>query len=493
MKLTLLGVVAAALASSAAAGPVLAPPAATLGPDVQPYIHIPAGQIAIQHLRIIDGSGAAPIEDATLLLDGAKIGAVLSPGSSVPAGYRMIDGTGETALPGLVGMHNHMYYIARPNLDASGHSDDPLLLPQMTFSAPRLYLANGVTTMRTTGSVEPYADLNVKAEIDAGLMVGPHMDVTAPYLEGPGSRFIQMHQLRDAADARQTVAFWAEQGATSFKAYMNITRAELKVAIGEAHRRHLKITGHLCSVTYPEAAALGIDDLEHGFFVNTQLDPGKQPDKCSAGAGIPTLLAMKPGSAEANALIKLLVDRHVAVTSTLPVFATFVPMHGPLNPKAMAVLSPEARNDYLYLRNLLVARGSSERGKALAEAYKNDTGLEHQFVASGGLLLAGPDPTGNGGVIPGFGDLREVELLVEAGFTPVEAIRIATLNGATYLGLANRIGTIAPGKNADLFIVKGNPAANINDVENVIVVFKDGVGYDSAKLIQSVKGRFGQY
>jgi hypothetical protein len=159
----------------------------------------------------------------------------------------------------------------------------------------------------------------------------------------------------------------------------------------------------------------------------------------------------------------------------------------------MAVLSPEARNDYLYLRNLLVARGSSERGKALAEAYKNDTGLEHQFVASGGLLLAGPDPTGNGGVIPGFGDLREIELLVEAGFTPVEAIRIGTLNGATYLGLADRIGTIAPGKDADLFIVKGNPATNINDVENVIVVFKDGVGYDSAKLIDSVRGRYGEY
>ena len=478
--------------SAAIAAPILAPPA-RLGPDVQPFVHIPAGKIAIQHLRIIDGTGAAPMADATLLIDGTKIGAVLPAGAPAPADYRVLDGTGETALPGLVGMHNHMYYIARPNVDASGHSDDPLLLPQMTFSAPRLYLANGVTTMRTTGSVEPYADLNVKAEIDAGLMVGPHMDVTAPYLEGPGSRFIQMHQLRDAADARQTVAFWAEQGATSFKAYMNITRAELKAAVDEAHRRHLKITGHLCSITYPEAAALGIDDLEHGFFVNTQLDPGKQADKCSAGAGIPTLVAMKPGSAAANALIKLLVDRHVAVTSTLPVFEQALPLHGPLSPKAMDTLTPEARGDYLYMRNIAATRGSTPRVQAFAQAFRNDMGLERQFVAAGGLLVAGPDPTGNGGVIPGFGDLREVELLVEAGFTPVEAIRIATLNGATYLGLANRIGSIAPGKDADLFIVKGNPATNINDVENVIVVFKDGVGYDSAKLIDSVRGRYGEY
>ncbi|HET8749588.1 MAG TPA: amidohydrolase family protein, partial [Sphingomicrobium sp.] len=381
----------------------------------------------------------------------------------------------------------------RPNLDASGHSDDPLVVPQMTFSAPRLYLANGVTTMRTTGSVEPYADLNVKTQIDAGRMAGPHMDVTAPYLEGGGSYFIQMHQLKGPDDARRTVAYWADEGATSFKAYMNITRAELKAAIEEAHRRGLKVTGHLCSVTYPEAAALGIDDLEHGFFVNTQLDPGKQPDKCSDGQGTPTLVAMKPGSAEANALIKLLVDRHVAITSTLPVFEQGLALHAPLNPKAMAVLTPQARTDYLYLRNLAATRGSTARGQAFAEAYRNDLGLERQFVAAGGLLLAGPDPTGNGGVIPGFGDLRGIELLVDAGFSPVEAVKIATMNGATYLGLADRIGSIAAGKNADLFIVKGNPAAKIGDIENVVTVFKDGVGYDSAKLLESVRGRYGEY
>ncbi|MFL6786468.1 MAG: amidohydrolase family protein [Sphingomicrobium sp.] len=493
MNFRLLAAASAILCSVAAgAGPVLAPPP-QLGPEVQPFVRVPAGRIAITHLRIIDGTGAAPVDDATLLIEGEKIGALLPSGAAVPAGYRVLDGTGETALPGLVGMHNHMFYIARPNIDASGHSDAPLVVPQMTFSAPRLYLANGVTTMRTTGSVEPYADLNVKAQIDSGKLVGPHMDVTGPYLEGPNSPFIQMHQITSPDDARRTVAFWADQGVTSFKAYMNITRAELKAAIDEAHRRHLKVTGHLCSVTYPEAAALGIDDLEHGFFVNTQLDPGKKPDKCSETTGTPTLVTMKPGSAQANALIKLLVDRHVAITSTLPVFEQSVALHAPLNSKAMAVLTPQARESYLYLRNRTAQRGTTPQAQQFAEAFRNDLGLERQFVAAGGLLLAGPDPTGNGGVIPGFGDLRELELLVEAGFTPVEAIRIATMNGATYLGLADRIGSIAMGKNADLVIVKGNPASNIADVENVIAVFKDGVGYDSAKLLDSVKERYGQY
>jgi hypothetical protein len=485
---------AAALAIGTAGGaaPVLAPPA-PLGPDVQPYVHIPAGQIAIQHLRIIDGTGAAAIEDATLLIDGAKIGAVLPAGSAFPAGYRTLDGTGETAMPGLVGMHDHLYYLQRPNLDAAGHFEQPVIIPQMTFSAPRLYLANGVTTMRTTGSVEPYTDLSLKREIDAGHLVGPHLDVTSPYLEGPGAFFIQNHQITSPEDARKEVSFWADTGVNDFKAYMHLTRAELGAAIKEAHRHGLKLTGHLCSVTYPEAVALGIDNLEHGFFPNTQLDPGKQPDRCTDTVGTPTLLKMTPGSPEANALIKLLVDHHVALTSTLPVFAQSVPLHEPLQARQMDVLTPEAKEAYLFSRNLMSSRAGTSRANDFAQAYKNDLGLERQFVASGGLLMAGPDPTGNGGVIPGFGDQRELELLVEAGFSPVEAIRIATLNGATYLGLANRIGTIAPGKNADLFIVKGNPAVSINDVENVIVVFKDGVGYDSAKLIRSVRGRFGEY
>jgi imidazolonepropionase-like amidohydrolase len=494
MKLrSLTAAAVAALSSTAMAAPVLAPPAASLSADVQPYIHLPARQLAIQHLRIIDGTGGAPIEDATLLIDGAKIGAILPPGSAVPAGFKTLDGTGETALPGLVGMHNHLYYLQRPNLDPTGRFEQPIIIPQMTFSAPRLYLANGVTTMRTTGSVETYTDLALKREIDAGHLVGPHIDVTGPYLEGAGAFFIQNHVISDPEDARKEVAFWADQGVNSFKAYMNISRAELGAAIKEAHKHGLKLTGHLCSVTYPEAVALGIDNLEHGFFVNTQLDPGKQPDKCSDGTGTPTLLKMTPGSPEANALIKLLVDHHVAVTSTLPVFAQSVPLHEPLQPRQMDVMTPQAKEAYLFSRNLTASRAGTQRAKDFDQAYKNDLGLERQFVASGGLLIAGPDPTGNGGTIPGFADQRELELLVEAGFSPVEAIKIGTLNGATYLGLADRIGTIAAGKNADLFIVKGNPAANINDVENVIVVFKDGVGYDSAKLLQSVKGRFGQY
>jgi hypothetical protein len=475
-----------------AAAPAILPPPVAPGDAVKPYVKVTGKRIVLTHVNVIDGTGGAEVSDRMIVIEDGKIRSVSPSSDALPADSTVLDLPGHTVIPGIVGMHDHLYYIARPNLDASGRSESPLMVPQMTFSAPRLYLANGVTTMRTTGSVEPYSDLNVKTMIDAGAIPGPHIDVTGPYLEGAKSPFIQMHRLKDAADARTTVAYWADQGATSFKAYMNITRAELKAAIDEAHRRGLKITGHLCAVTYPEAAALGIDDLEHGFFVNTQLDPGKMPDVCSEDEGTATLVAMDPEGTVAADLIKTLVAHHVAITSTLPVFEQQVPGHSPLWPRAMETLTPEAREAYLYLRNRTNSL-APDRAKERVIYYQHGLALERKFVAAGGLLLAGPDPTGNGGVIPGFGDLREIELLAEAGFTPVEAIKIATLNGASYLGLAERIGSIAPGKNADLVVLRGDPGHTLTDIQNVETVFKDGVGYDSAALLESVRGRYGEY
>ena len=471
-------------------------PAAAQTPElsktVKPFVRADAAKVVLTHVRVIDGTGAPAADDQNVVIEAGKI-VEISKGAEVAAvaGTTVLDLHGYTVMPGLVGMHNHLFYIARPNLNSQWKHDDPVLVTQMTFSAPRLYLAGGVTTMRTAGSVETYADLNLKHDIDAGKLPGPHIDVTGPYLEGAESYFIQMPHLTSPEDARQLVEYWADRGVTSFKAYMNITRAELKAAIDAAHKRGIKVTGHLCSVTYKEAAELGIDDLEHGFFVNTQLDPGKKPDVCSDSAGEYTLEHMEVGSGEAKDLIDTLVKHHVAITSTLPVFESMIEGRPPVRQQVMDAMSPAAREAFFYLRQRPASRPAPKTDGAML--FKRDLDLERAFVAAGGLLIAGLDPTGAGDVVPGFGDQREIELLVEAGFSPLEAIRIATLNGAIYLGRENQIGSIAAGKNADLVVIKGDPSKQISDVENVEIVFKDGIGYDSQKLLDSVKGRYGEY
>ncbi len=468
-----------------------------LSKTVQQFVRVRAAKVVLTHVRVIDGTGAPPVDDQNIVIAGGKITAVQNgAGLAAAAGTTVLDLRGYTVMPGIVGMHNHLFYIERPNLDGRRHFDDPVLVPQMTFSAPRLYLAGGVTTMRTTGSVETYADLNLKRDIDAGKLPGPHMDVTGPYLEGSPSYFVQMPHLTNPDDARQTVEYWANRGVTSFKAYMNITRAELKAAIDAAHKRGIKVTGHLCSVTYKEAAGLGIDDLEHGFFVNTQLDPDKKPDVCSKSAGYETLARMDPNSPEAKDLIATLISHHVAITSTLPVFEGEAGGgRPPLRQQALEAMTPMAREDFFLLRQRpapATATGTTPNSDP-AMLWKRDLELEHAFATAGGLLLAGPDPTGRGDVLPGFGDQRGIELLVEAGFSPVEAIKIATLNGAIYLGREKQIGSVTAGKNADLVVIKGDPSKQISDIENVEIVFKDGIGYDSQKLLDSARGRYGQY
>jgi imidazolonepropionase-like amidohydrolase len=453
----------------------------------QQFIRVEAPVVALVHVRVIDGTGAAPLDDQTIVISDGKIQSLASSASAkVPAGVQIVDLSGYTLLPGLVGMHDHLFFP---------EGGTPPFYSDMGISFPRLYLALGVTTIRTTGSVTPFTDLEIKRLIDAGRMIGPKMHITAPYLEGRGSFTPVMHELTGADDARRMVNFWADEGATSFKAYMNITREELRAAVEEAHKRGLKVTGHLCSIGFREAAEIGIDNLEHGLFVVSEFVTDKKPDQCPAGAAVgASLRQLDLNGAAVQETIKTLVAKNVAITSTLPVFEAGGAPLAPsgigassalLNPRVLSVMSADARVRYLTAR----ARVSSDSGYLTLLRKAMD--FERAFVKAGGLLIAGLDPTGNGGVVAGCGDLREVELLVEAGFTPLEAIKIASLNGARFLGEDTRIGSIAIGKQADLLVVKGNPAVNISDIEKVEIVFKDGVGYDSEKLIQSVQGLVG--
>ncbi|MDX6383464.1 MAG: hypothetical protein QOK48_1037 [Blastocatellia bacterium] len=451
----------------------------------QQFIRTEAPLIALTHVRVIDGTGAAPLEDQTLVIAGGKIQSIAaSTTATIPTGAQVLDLKGYSVLPGLVGMHDHMFFPMGGN---------PPMYSNMGSSFPRLYLALGVTTIRTTGSVVPYTDLEIKRLIDTGKMIGPKMHITGPYFEGEGAFTPVMHQLKGPDDARRMVNFWADQGATSFKVYMNITREELRATVEEAHKRGLKVTGHLCSIGYREAAEIGIDNLEHGLMADSEFVANKKPDVCPGAAVSASLRQLDLNSDAVKETIRVLVSRKVALTSTLPVFEAGAPLaqsgigaaSAVLNPRVLNSMNTDARVRYLTARSRIPADSPTPL------LVRKSMDFERAFAAAGGLLIAGLDPTGNGGVVAGFGDLREVELLVEAGFTPIEAIKIATFNGAAFLGEAARIGSVAVGKQADLIIVKGNPAASISDIEKVEIVFKDGVGYDSEKLIQSVQGLVG--
>lgn len=464
-----------------AALPLAARPLAAQRPGLsalaRQFVTVDTAVVALTNVRVIDGTGAPARAAQTVIVREGRIAAVgPSASTAIPAGAQVLDLSGRTVMPGLVMVHEHLYYPVGPGVYGN-----------LTESFVRLYLAGGVTSMRTGGNMNGYGELNIKRAIDRGDKAGPWIDATAPYVNGPNP-FGQMQALATAAEARRFVDFWADQGATSFKGYMQVSRDVLGAAIQHAHARGLKVTGHLCSVTYREAAALGIDNLEHGFLAATDFVADKAPDSCPGqGRGQQSVNAMEVTSPAFTELVSELVQRKVAITSTLTVFETFAP--GRPVPPGIDVLLPELREAYLRQHEMVSRNAQSIYTTLLPKAMA----MELAFVRAGGMLVAGTDPTGGGGVIAGYSNHRALELLVEAGFSPVEAIRIGTLNGATYLGRDQLVGTIAAGKQADLMVVDGDPSARIADVRRVELVFKQGIGYDPQKLVNSVKGKVGLY
>ena len=440
------------------------------------FVSVKGPLIALTHVRVIDGTGSPAQEDQTIIIDSGRITSVgPSAKIAVPATATVVDLTGHTALPGLVGMHNHLFY------STDGGARDVLA----TESFARLYLASGVTTIRTAGTLSLARDIATKKAIDDGSLAGPKIHVSSPYIDHKAGQRFDPNKLTDQINE------WADQGVTSLKVYENVSRSELGVVIDAAHKKGMKVTGHLCAVGFSDAAQAGIDNLEHGLAVDTEFFAAKKADECpERNQYLPQLAKIDVTSEPVQRMIQELVRHRVAVTSTLAIFEAFIDDKFQLDPRMRDVLSDDAYNDCVAQ----IGKGKADPrwSRVWEPMLKKEMQFEREFVKAGGLLLTGVDPTGWGGVVAGFGDQRGVELLVAAGFTPEEAIRIATLNGATFLGETNRIGTIAAGKDADVVIVRGNPAANIADIRNVTVVFKDGVGYDSAKLIESVRGLVGE-
>jgi imidazolonepropionase-like amidohydrolase len=310
------------------------------------------------------------------------------------------------------------------------------------------------------------------------------MDVTAPYLEGKGSFAPQMHELSGPTEAKAFVNFWADQGATSFKAYNRLDKATLKAAIDAAHARGLKVTGHLCSITYREAADLGIDQLEHGFLASTDFIAGKKENEC-VSSGDP-LAAADPNGAAVKDLIQYLISHNVILTSTLAVFEGASTLDTASHPEILAAMAPDTREMYQQ-------HYSKSKNPLLNNSFRKDLKMEKMFSDAGGLLTVGTDPTGNGGTLAGYGSQRAIELLAQEGFTPIQSIRIASYNGAKALGLQDKIGSIEVGKTADLIVIDGDISTDISTIKKVDWVFRHGIGFDSKKLFANVNGQVGKF
>jgi imidazolonepropionase-like amidohydrolase len=443
---------------------------------VQQFVATDAPVIALSHVMLIDGTGGPTKRDQTIVIANGRIQAV-GPASSVtvPAGAQSMDLPGHTVVPGLFGMHDHTHYTT-----AAGRRS------QLNFSAPKLYLASGVTSIRTTGSISPYSELSLKQEIEHGDVVGPRMHVSGPYLTGP-DLVVERRHITTPEEARRVVNYWADEGATWLKVYTQITRANLAVITAEAHKRGIKVTGHLCSVGYREAVAAGIDALEHGLIANLEYNPKKEPDQCPAMDFV-TYGQLDVASAPVQATFHDLISHHVAMTSTLAVFEAMVPNRpATVQQRTLDAMSPEVQIEYQTSRKQIAEQGNPGFLATLKKAME----YEVAFVKAGGLLAAGVDPTGNGGALPGFGDQRNFQLLREAGFSAPQAVQILSANGAKVIGVDRELGTVEVGKIADLVVINGDPEANAMDFDQTQLVFKGGVAYDSAKLIAAVKGLVG--
>tara|TARA_A100000171_G_scaffold41133_2_gene41832 strand:- start:52 stop:1476 length:1425 start_codon:yes stop_codon:yes gene_type:complete len=447
---------------------------------VRPYVAVQEDIVALTHAKTIDGTGADIKTNQTLIFQNGIITAMGNTGDvTIPAGAKVIDCTGKTIMPGMVMLHEHIFY-PKP-------FDGVFSVSQMTFTFPRLYLAGGVTTIRTAGSIEPQTDLNIKKWIEEGRMLGPKMDLTSPFIEREGTSVPEVGVIESSDEAAEMVNYWADRGINSFKVYQNITKEDLKSVVNAAHAKGKKVTGHICSVTYREAAEIGIDNIEHGFFQSSDFVGDKIDDFCPAFKRGQALRALSVDDPEMKELMEFLIEKDVAVTSTLTVFEPYTDREVVLG-GGLEAMSPEIRESLEISHKRQQGRDSTS-----IIAFEKQMAWEKMFYEMGGKLLAGTDPTGAGRTIAGYANQRMIELFIEAGFSLTEAVKISTLDGAKFLERADKVGSLEVGKQADILIIDGDLEADVSNIRKMEVVFKDGVGFNSPAIFKSMNGKVGMY
>ncbi|HZH00049.1 MAG TPA: amidohydrolase family protein [Flavisolibacter sp.] len=417
-------------------------------------------ELLLQNARIIDVEKGVVLEGYSLQLSNGKISGIRKTGKEqIADSITVIDMTGKTILPGLVMLHEHMMYF-------SGQA----VWNAHPVSFPKLYIAAGVTTIRTAGAENPMYDLNLKRRIDNGSMVGPRMFVTGPMFNDSSGGFLGDFIISNYKEGRNATAFWADKGCTSFKVYSDISREALRGVIDEAHARGLMVTGHLGKMSCTEAAKLGIDNIEHSF------------SSCLSDLPFPpdSIWTVYRNDERVQDLVDLLVQKKVVLTVT---------------PFSDTDFGSAVTMDYLSLDEKKRIEGFIKNKPPFVPNERNERQvrpLEKFYVNKGGKIVLGADAA-DFGLIPGFQNHNVLISMVKAGWSPLDVIRMATIDGARFLGIEKELGSIKVGKVADLVIVSGKPDQMIEDVKKVETVFRGGIGYDSKALRDRVKGLVGKH
>ncbi|NVK56613.1 MAG: amidohydrolase family protein [Alteromonadaceae bacterium] len=434
----------------------------------QSFLAYGGDKVALKNVTLLDGKGSAPKSHQTIFIDNGVIVEVGdSSGREKLENYQYLDLNGHTVIPGLIGTHNHMR------------------LPQgaLLHTSPKMYLASGVTTIQTCGTGHPEEELAIKKNISQQLQPGPDIVASSPYFTGPDGRgnFISF---TSEAEVRETISFWANKGIEWFKVYMHTRPQDLAIIVDEAHKHGAKVTGHLCATTFIEAANAGIDAIEHGFIHSYDHAHGHVQAQCSGSRDFRSSIDIN--SDEVNHIQQTLIANNVAISATPAIFEAQTVRGGVADERTLKALSPFHKNDYHQRRERMTERKESWYFKE--DWLPRSLEYELAFFRKGGLLTAGPDPGLHN--LPGFGDQRNYELFVEAGFKPREAIQVMTSNGARLLG-KDDVGSIEAGKKANLVVLEGNLVEDASVIREVAYVVKEGDIFNPKALLEGIEGHVG--
>lgn len=432
--------------------------------DIKSFYKAEGNSFILENARVVDGTGAPARTGATVVIDKGAITYVGSGNFTAPAGAKRIHLAGHTVLPGLVMMHEHINYFS-----------GAYIWDSMPSSVPKLLLAAGVTTARTAGGEAPQVDLNLKKRLDAGRAPGPRLFVTGAYLNAESGGFLGDTVVATAAEGREVTAYWGNRGASSMKVYSAISPDALRGAVEEANRRGMHVAGHLGEISCTEGANAGIHTIEHSL-TSCAKDFGVAPDAMGS-------FRYDSSSSGAKRLISLLVQKKIAMVATPTVSEPYE-----ATADELSILSPDQRGRYDDMTKNPPPWFPPRA--AMTSWDRQHRAFERDFVVAGGRLLIGGDAM-DFGLVPGYANHNAMVALVRGGFTPLQVIKFATSDAADFLKAGDRFGTVAPGRAADLLIVKGAPDRRIEDIRAVTYVFKDGVAYDPAKLRAAAKGKLG--